>query len=129
MLNVTSRLAVKIKHIPEDISWADTSCQRSRSSLSVSDILPGSEEGKVFYDRAVLTVMEILVCKFKSLQGLKQLVPSRTSPHPPSKSEVVPLKLLFHDEKYTSETILILQQFIQDLPKGMAYIATHNRTS
>lgn len=82
MLNVTSRLAVRIKHVPEDISWADTACQRTRSSLSVSDILPGSGEGKVFYNRAVLTVMEILVSEFKSLQGLKQLVPSRTSPHP-----------------------------------------------
>lgn len=114
MLNVTSRLAVKIKHVPEDISWTDTACQRVRSSLSVSDVLPGAEEGKIFYDHAVLTVMELLVSEFKSLEGLKQLVPSRTSPHPPSKSEVIPLKLLFHDEKYTSETILILQQFIRD---------------
>ena len=89
-------------------------CQRIRSSLSVGDILPGAEEGKIFYDRAVLMVMELLVSKFKSLEVLKQLVPSRISPHPPSRSEIIPLKLLFHDEKYTSDTIVILQQFIQD---------------
>ena len=114
MLNVTSRLAVKIKHIPQDMSWGDTACQRNRSSLSISDILPGADEGKIFYDRAILMVMKLLVSEFKSLEGLKPLVPSRTSPHPPSKSEVIPLKLLFRDEKYTSETILILQQFIRD---------------
>ena len=114
MLNVTSRLAVKIKHIPEDISWTDTACQRTRSSLSIGDILPGSEEGKVFYDRAMLTVMELLVSEFKSLKGLKQLVPSRTSPHPLNQRSIIPLKLLFHDEKCTGETILILQQLIRD---------------
>ena len=67
MLNVTSRLAMKIKHVPEEMSWTDTACQRIRSSLSVSDVLPGTEEGKIFYDRAVLMVMELLVSEFKSL--------------------------------------------------------------
>ena len=109
MLNVTSRLTVKIKRAGGYL----LDSQRVRSSLSVSDVLPGAEESKIFYDHAVLTVMELLVSEVKSLEGLKQLVPSRTSPHPPS-NQVIPLKLLFHDEKYTSETILILQQFIQD---------------
>ena len=83
MLNVTSRLAVKIKHVPENIAWQDTSCQKSRSSLSLSDMLPGPEEGKIFCDHGVLTVMELLVSELKSREGIKQLVPRRTSPYPP----------------------------------------------
>ena len=102
MLNVTSRLAVRIKHIPDDMSWTDTTCQRMRASLTISDILPGPAESKKLYDSAVQTDMELLVFEFKSLEGLRPLIPARTSPLPPSKSEIVPLKLLFRDEKYTN---------------------------
>lgn len=58
--------------------------------------------------------MEILVTEFSSLQYLKPVVPKRTSPHISSKSEIVPMKLLFNDEKKTSETIIILQQLVHD---------------
>lgn len=58
--------------------------------------------------------MEILVNEFTNLARLKGIVPKRTSPHPPSKSEIVPMKVLFNDEKKTSETILILQQIAHD---------------
>ena len=61
MLNVTSRLAVKTKHVPDNVSWTDTTCQRMRASLTISDIIPGPAEAKIFYDDAVLTVMELLV--------------------------------------------------------------------
>ena len=54
--------------------------------------------------------MELLVTEFPSLHHLKKLVPARTSPHtrPTSKSEVVPMKILFHDELYIAENIKIL---------------------
>ena len=34
--------------------------------------------------------------------------------HPPQKSEVVPMKILFKDEKLKSDTIEILTQLIKD---------------
>ena len=39
---------------------------------------------------------------------LKRFLPDETSLHPVTKSEVVPMKVLFRDEKYVSETIEIL---------------------
>ena len=67
MLNVTSRLAVEIKHVPEeDMSWTDTACQRIRSLLSVSEILLKRARYCM-----IVTSMELLVSKFKSLEGLK----------------------------------------------------------
>lgn len=112
MLNMTTRLAVKIKHRYDGTSSGLN--RKPRHLLSVSDILPSSEDGEEFFRRAVLTVMELLVAEFECLRHLKSIVPKRSSPHPPTKSEVVPMKILFNDEKKTSETILILQQFATD---------------
>ena len=46
--------------------------------------------------------------------NLKEFVPSREVVHPIEKSVVVPMKILFKDEKYKSETIEILQQLMDD---------------
>ncbi|MCG8620660.1 MAG: hypothetical protein MJE68_01495 [Proteobacteria bacterium] len=51
---------------------------------------------------------------FQSLSDLKEFVPSRELVHPVEKSVVVPMKILFKDEKYKSETIEILQQLMAD---------------
>ena len=45
---------------------------------------------------------------------MKKFVPDASPIHPVQKSEIVPMKLLFKDEKYKSETIDILTQFYSD---------------
>ena len=52
---------------------------------------------------------------FKSLQHLSHLVPARNSPHPVQKSSVVPMKILFCDEKYTAEIVEIVSQLLDDV--------------
>ena len=110
MNNVTSRLAVRIKHIPEgQIDWSDNTPQRSKSSLTIDDLIPSEEDGVVIYDRAVTYVMRIFVTFFKSLSALQNLVPKPHSPHTPSKSEVVPMMILAKDEKYKQANMEILE--------------------
>ena len=53
--------------------------------------------------------MGILVTPFKSLAGLRNLVPEPHSPHPPSKSEIVPMKILAKDEKANLEILEIFK--------------------
>ena len=58
--------------------------------------------------------MEILVSEFKSLSPLQPLLPQQELLHPVQKSEVVPMKVLFKDEKYKDETLDILTQLMKD---------------
>ena len=58
-------------------------------------------------------MMGFLVEAFPSLQDLRPFVPAMEPLHQPQKSEVVPMKLLFKDEKYEL-TIQILSQLIRD---------------
>ena len=83
MNNVTSRLAIRIKHIPEgQVDWHDSKPQQSPSSLTIDDITPNEEDGRIVHERAVTYVMGILVTHFKSLDGLSNLVPQPHCPHP-----------------------------------------------
>ena len=59
-------------------------------------------------------MMGFLVETFSNLNDLSELVPEQESIHPVSRSEVVPMKILFKDEKYKSQTIDILTQLISD---------------
>lgn len=115
MLNITARLAVRLKNIPVwDVDWSDTAPQRSRQSLDVSEILPSEEDAAQLHLRAVEYMMRFLVNEFKDLAGLKKYAPSHVPLHPATKSEVVPMTVLFKDEKYTAETIDILSKLIED---------------
>ena len=115
MLNLTARLAVRLKNLPGwEFDWHDNSPQRSRQSLSVSDILPGEDDAAVLQQRATEYVMRFMVKELKDLAGLKKHLPPRHLLHPVQKSEVVPMKVLFKDEKYISETIDILTQLMED---------------
>ncbi len=56
---------------------------------------------------------QFLVNEFSSLTHLKQFIPEDAhSDEGPD--EVVPMKVLFKDEKYTAETIDILSQIAED---------------
>ena len=114
-MNVTSRLAVKIRHLPDfQFSWSDTTPQRSRDSITIEDILPSQNDSRVLKEHAVQFMMGFLVEAFGDLNDLKKFVPEVPPLHPVQKSEIVPMKLLFKDEKYKSETIDILTQLYSD---------------
>lgn len=115
MLNITARLAVRLKNLPGwEFDWSDTSPQKSRQSLGVVDILPNEDDATHLKLRAIEYMMKFLVTEFKGLASLKKYVPPQVPLHPVKKSEVVPMKVLFKDEKYTSETIDILSQLKED---------------
>ena len=57
-----------------------------------------------------------------SLSDLGRFTPEVTSIHSTSKSNVVPMKILFKDEKYKAETIDILTQILND-----AYLSGDNQ--
>ena len=115
MLNATSRLAVDIRHLPDwEVDWDDTKPQRSRKELHLQDVLPSEADGEEFHRRAVHFVMQLLVTEFDSLSDLKRHIPPEEPLFPATKTNVVPMRLLFRDEKYTSENVEILKEMAKD---------------
>ena len=100
MLNVMARLAVDIRYLPPSLEFTNTP-QKSRSYLTIDDILLSSEDGEVLVKQAVRYTMGFLVTHFKDLASMAKLVPKEGCPHPVQKSTVVPMKILMKDEKYT----------------------------
>ena len=114
MLNNTSRLAVRIRHIPDwDFDWADTRPQMNRDLLTISDFLSSEADAAELKTRAVSYVMTFLVQEFPALSDLKKFLPGKPE-KVITKSEVVPMEVLFKDEKYIAETIDILSQLVDD---------------
>ena len=115
MMNVTSRLAVSIRYLPEfDFDWSNNTPQRSRDPITIKDISPSESDAAVFKEHAIQYLMDFLVKTFSSLCDLEEFIQVVTSIHPVKKSDVVPMKLLLKDEKYKSETIGILTQLYED---------------
>lgn len=115
MLNLTTRLAVNIRYLPDwVVDWSDTCPQRSRESLTISDFLPSEGDAQQLRERAIHYTMEFLATEFSSLTDLKHHVPSQQPLHPVQKTQVVPMSVLFKDELYKSETVEILTQYISD---------------
>lgn len=115
MENTTSRLAIAIQNLPSyEIDWEDRSPQKNRSSLIESDILASDDDGIQLHDRMVKFVQSFLVKKLKSLSDLVQFAPPPSQSTPAHKSDVVPLQLLFEDEKSIDSNIQILNQFAKD---------------
>ena len=114
MLNMTARLAVEMKCLPPwEVDWTDTKPQRDTSTLTISDLLPNESDGLIMEERGVDFIMQFLVTEFKSLNHLQPLLPSKEGPNV-SRSNVVPIKLLFLDEKYKAETTEILARIASD---------------
>lgn len=104
MENTTTRLAVQIQnHPPFPFSWDDSTPQKSRSELKEEDILPNEDDGHHLHQQMMNVMMEFPVKELKSLSD-HQFLPSKQCP-PAHKSVVMPMKLLFWDEKYTDENI------------------------
>ena len=64
--------------------------------------------------RAISYMMRFLVSNFSTFSDLKKFVPDEAPLHPVVKTEVIPMKILFRDEKYISETIEILTKLAED---------------
>lgn len=128
MLNITARIAVKIQNLPDwDVDWSDVTPQCSRSSLNVSHFLPSKDEAIKLQQRATEYLMRLLVEEFSSLADLRGFAPTQTSLHPTESSQVIPMKVLYKDEKYIAETIDILNQLMIDAeldgkPQACLYI-------
>ena len=115
MLNITSRLAIRLRYLPEwEFDWSDMQPQQSRESLNLSDFLPEEHDAAELKTRAIQYIMRFLVQEFSELHDLAQFAPKQQPLHPTEKTEVVPMKVLFKDEKYISETIDILTQLVED---------------
>ena len=111
---MTARLAVEVKHLPPwEVNWCDASPQRDTATLTISDILPNERDGVILKRRAEDFIMQFLVAEFKSLHHLEPLIPPKEG-HSVRKSNVVPMKLLFLDEKYKAETTEILTTIASD---------------
>ena len=77
MLNLTSRLAVKIKNLPVfEFDWADTTLW---TSLNVDNFLPSEADATVLHQRAVHYMMGFIVETFSNLKHLAEFVPEPES--------------------------------------------------
>ena len=115
MLNATARLAIRIRYLPDfPFEWTDTNPQRSRQTLTIDDFLPSSVDAMKLQQSAAQYLMSFLVENFTDLADLQCYVPPMESIHPSQKSEVVPMKIPFKDEKLKSDTIDILTQLMED---------------
>ena len=114
MLNMTARLAIEIRNIPGwNVDWNDRAPQRDPATLTISNLLPSEGDGTELEKRAVNHIMHFLVEEFPSLSDLQPLLPSSKT-DPVGKSNVVPMKILFKEEKYKSETTEILTRLVKE---------------
>ena len=92
MMNITSRLAVCMHHLPENVDWNDTTPQRSLDSLTINDFMLSESEAEAFNQRAILYTAQYLVKEFKSLGNLQKFLPLQSQKHPVVKTEFAPMK-------------------------------------
>ena len=115
MCNTTTRLAIGIDHLPSyDFSWEDCTPQKMRNDLTLDEIFPIVDDGRVLFERAVQYTAQVLVKEFPTFSNLRQFVVSPDRSSAMHKSRVIPMKLLFKDEKYTDDNIQILQQYSRE---------------
>ena len=114
MLNLTSRLAIEIWDIPDGVDWSDQTPQGSRRELTAADILPGIEDAAVLKNRAITFLQHFLVTEFDDLHDLQPVAPPAHPSTPTRKTEVVPMRILFRDEKYVAENVAILGDLVTD---------------
>ena len=114
MLNLMSRLAIEIRNIPDGVDWLDETPQGSRSQLTAADILPGIDDASVLQKRVLVFLQQFLVSEFDDLHDLQPFAPPAHHMAPVQKTEVVPMRILFKDEKYVAENIAILGDLVKD---------------
>ena len=81
--------------------------------LTISDFLSSETDAAQLKKRAVDYIINFLVQEFPAFSDLKKLPPGQPETVI-AKSEVVPMEVLFKDEKYIAETVDILSQLVED---------------
>ena len=67
MLNITSRLAVNIRYVPEELfDWSDDKPQKSMESLTISDFMLSESDADEMRARATTYMMRFLVSNFST---------------------------------------------------------------
>ena len=126
MLNITSRIACRVRYLPNwEFDWSDTAPQRNRDSLGAVDFMM-SEDDASHYRASYPVHDEVLGAGIQYFSDLKRFLPDETPLHPVTKSEVVPMKVLFRDEKYVSETIEILMDLAKNAKLTGHYQVCHS---
>ena len=97
-----------------EVDCNDTTPQKSHNSLTVVDFLLNESDAAETHERAVRYTMKFMVTTFRTFSDLKQFILDEKSLHPIMKTEVVPMKVLFRDEKYIGETIEIITDIAKD---------------
>ena len=110
---------MRMGNLPDwPFNWNDNKPQCPIDSLTISDFLPSEEDATNLKSRAISYMKGFLVSEFSSLADLKVFVASSAQSQQSDPSDVVPMKVLFKDEKFTNETIDILSQLVRfDRPK------------
>ena len=70
--------------------------------------------GYCLHERATQYTMRIMVEEFPTFKNLSKFVASLDQSSAVHNSTIVPMKLLFKDEKYTDDNIQILQEYITE---------------
>ena len=114
MMNFTSRLAVRIQHVPQDVDWNNSTPQCSIDNLTVDHFMVSESAGRDFRERAIQYTARYLVTEFSALSHMKTHLLEQHPINPISTAEYVSMKVLFKDEKYASETVDILSTLMKD---------------
>ena len=85
----------------------------NRDLLTISDFLSSEPDAAQLKKRAVDYIMNFLIQEFPAFSDLKKLLPGKPETVI-AKSEVVPMEVLFKDEKYIAKTVDILSQLAED---------------
>ena len=72
MMNLTSRIAVQIQHLPQDIDWNDSTPQCSVDSLTIDHFMASESAGEDFLARAIQYTARYLVTEFSALGHMKK---------------------------------------------------------
>lgn len=105
--------------------------KRSHHSLTISDILPSSQngesqDGEFLKQRTVQYTQRFLVEEFQSLGDLNHFLSEDECLHSATKGTVAPLKVVFLHKKYIESNIAILHQFQSDINlNGCAQVHAH----
>ena len=84
--------------------------------------MPSPSDGTQLHERALEYVAQFLVRQFSALKGLKKLCVQQTPAGDAQKTTIIPMAVMHRDEKYTDETIRILQDLLECNLTGEAQV-------
>ena len=124
MLNTTTRLAIGINNLPPwEFDWSDNRPQKSRHTLTLSEVLTNAEDGQQLYDQAVVYT-KLLVEPFPSLEKLEPLISTGNSTSV-KKSVIVPMKIY----SKTKNTSMITYRYCNNILKTAIFLVMHRQVN